>query len=276
VPTTFNARVKGMGVGEEFDGDLAEQCRRVWIRGLHHATTTADMLNELGLDKSRANRVIEPFMWHTAILTATEWTNFLGLRCPDGDTPDVNFPAQLEMQQLAICIRDALAGSTPKLLEEGSWAAPMFDWDEEFELLRGFMGGLAVPINEAINAALLVSSRRLARVSYDKHTDTEPLMDSYNKGIKLANDGHYSPMEHPVRPVTHTDLGNPAVSHKLHAGLDLFRNDRKINHGKLPLDRIWSGNLRGVVQFRKLLPYEDDASFKRSLAAAEKYAEETV
>src|SRR5262245_16764965 len=57
IPTTFNHRVKGMGVGDEFDADLTEQCRRVWVRGMHHATTTADMLNELGLDKSRANRV---------------------------------------------------------------------------------------------------------------------------------------------------------------------------------------------------------------------------
>ena len=76
---------------------------------MHHATTGADMLNEKGLDKSRANRLLEPFMWHTVIITATEWENFIALRCPDGDQPDIAFPAQLEMQQFAICIRNALA-----------------------------------------------------------------------------------------------------------------------------------------------------------------------
>ena len=57
VPTTFNERVKGMGVGAEFDEDKTIRCHRLWMRGMHHATTIADALNEEGLDKSRANRL---------------------------------------------------------------------------------------------------------------------------------------------------------------------------------------------------------------------------
>ncbi len=275
VPTTFNARVKGMGVGEEFDAELTEQCHRLWMRGMHHATTIADSLNELGLDKSRANRIIEPFMWHTVILTATEWDNFLALRCPDGDKPDTSFPAQLEMQEFAICIRNALRDSTPKLLEEASWQAPYFDWDDEFELLRGLMGGASVPVNEAINGALLVSARRCARVSYVKQDDVEELMVSYDRGVTLADMGHYSPMEHQVRPITHLDLKREGMSQRIHAPLDLFRDHRTVNLKKLPLDRMWSGNLRGVVQFRKLLPGEDNAMLKRIAKAAAVYDQET-
>jgi hypothetical protein len=275
VPTTFNARVKGMGVGEEFDEELTEEARHNWMRSMNHAVTGAQIQNELGLDKSRANRLIEPFMWHTVILTATEWENFLALRCPDGDKPDVNFPAQLEMQEFAICVRNALAASTPKELEEASWQAPYFNWDEEFELLRGLMGGLAVPVNEAINAGLLVSARRCARVSYVKQDDVEELMLSYDKGVTLANMGHYSPMEHQVRPITHLDLKREEMAPRIHAPLDLFRDHRTVNIKKLPLERMWSGNLRGVVQFRKLLPGEDNAMLKRIATAAAEYDNET-
>ena len=275
VPTTFNARVKGMGAGDAFDEEETENCRRVWMRAMQHATAAADILNERGLDKSRANRLIEPFMWHTVIITATEWENFLALRCPDGDKPDVSFPAQLEMQEFAICVRDALAASTPKLLEEASWHAPYFDWDEEFELLRGLMGGAAVPVNEAINGGLLVSARRCARVSYVKQDDVEALMDSYTKGVTLADMSHYSPMEHQVRPITRFDLKNPSVSPKIHVPMDLFRDHHTINLKKLPLERMWSGNLRGVIQFRKLLPGEDNAMLKRIAAATSEYDTET-
>jgi hypothetical protein len=276
VPTTFNARVKGMGVGEEFDADLTEECRRAWMRAMHHATTGADALNELGLDKSRANRLIEPFMWHTVIMTATEWENFLALRCPDGDNPDVTFPAQLEMQEFALCVRNALRDSQPKELEEASWHAPYFDWDDEFELLRGLLGGAAVPVNEAINGALLVSARRCARVSFVKQDDVEELLVSYDKGVLLADMGHYSPMEHQVRPITHLDLKREEMAPRIHVPMDLFRDHRTVNIKKIPLDRCWSGNLRGVIQFRKLLPGEDNAMLKRIATAAAALDNETA
>lgn len=275
IPETFHARVKGMGVGLELDPQLQEDARRVWMRTLAHATTGADMLNEIGIDKSRANRVIEPYMWHTVIITATEWENFLALRCPDGDVWDPEFPAQPEMQMFAICVRNALNESQPKLLEEGSWAMPYFDWDEEQELLRGLMGGLTVPINELINAGLLVSARRVARVSFERQDDTEALMESYDKGVVLAQMSHYSPMEHQVRPITLTDLKNGAINSKIHVPMDLFRDQRIANFKKLPLERMWCGNLRGVVQFRKLLPYEDNAGVKRAMEAAKAYDEES-
>ena len=276
VPTTFNERVKGMGVGAAFDEEKTTYCRRLWMRAMNHATTIADALNEAGLDKSRSNRLIEPFMWHTVILTATEWDNFLALRCPDGDKPDINFPAQLEMQEFAICIRDALNTSIPKVLEEASWHAPYFDWDDEFELLRGLMGGLAVPVNEAINGALLVSARRCARVSYAKQDDVEELLVSHSKGVQLADMSHYSPMEHQVRPITHLDLKREPMSGRIHAPMDLFRDHRRIEIGKLPLERMWCGNLRGVVQFRKLLPNEDNAMVKRIAQAAAEYESGTA
>lgn len=275
VPATFNERIKGMGVGADFDIERTIVSHKHWMRAMHHASTLAEALNEIGLDKSRANHLIEPFMWHTVILTATEWENFIALRCPDGDVPDINFPAQLEMQEFAICVRNALNASTPKELEEGWWHVPYFDWDDEFELLRGLMGGLIVPIEAAINAALLVSARRCARVSYAVIDLDEALMASYEKGVKLAQDSHYSPMEHQVRPITHLDLKRTGIASKVHVPMDLFKDHRQVVIKKIPLERCWCGNLRGVIQFRKLLPYEDNAMIKRVAAAVADYEEET-
>lgn len=276
VPRTFNARVAGMGVGEEFDAERAQLAREVWMLGRDGAVDTAIQLNDIGLDKSRANRVMEPYMWHTAILTATEWSNFFGQRAPDGGEVDLSFPAAPEIQELAIAVRTAMRASKPKLIEEGNWHVPYFDHDEEFDLLRGLMGGLAVPINDAIAAMLYVSARRLARVSFDRQNDEEQILHSYSKGTELQRMSHYSPLEHQVRPVTTVDLKNATLAPKLHVPMDIFRDQRVLNFKKIPLDRVWCGNLRGVVQFRKLFADEDDAMVQRVIAAADAYTRETA
>ena len=36
----------------------------------------------VGVTKQIVNRYLEPFMWHAAIITSTEWENFFKLRCP--------------------------------------------------------------------------------------------------------------------------------------------------------------------------------------------------
>src|SRR5487761_1175166 len=48
--------------------------------------------------KQIANRLLEPFMWHTAIVTATDWRNFFALRA--------NPSAQPEIQRAAYLMRD--------------------------------------------------------------------------------------------------------------------------------------------------------------------------
>src|SRR3954469_8833727 len=49
VPETFNARVKGMGVGEAFDGEQAEAARNDWLEASADAIRHARFQNELGV-----------------------------------------------------------------------------------------------------------------------------------------------------------------------------------------------------------------------------------
>ena len=81
----FNKRVRGMGVGEALNEDDAKRAREAWIVASYKAMDAARVLIDLDVDKSRINRLLEPWMWHTCITTSTEWGNFFGLRQPSGD-----------------------------------------------------------------------------------------------------------------------------------------------------------------------------------------------
>ena len=51
-----------------------------WIK-----TNEMDFVDKV--TKQVCNRLLEPFMWHTVLVTATEWENFFELRCPKYHTP---------------------------------------------------------------------------------------------------------------------------------------------------------------------------------------------
>lgn len=53
-----------------------------WLKARDHAVEQATYMYESGVTKQLCNRLLEPFMWHTVLCTATEWENFFALRCP--------------------------------------------------------------------------------------------------------------------------------------------------------------------------------------------------
>ena len=227
VPETFNQRVKGMGVGTEVSDDEREECIAIWLEARDAAVDAARGLNYVGIDKSRANRLLEPFMWHTAIVTSTEWSNFFNLRCPPGNSPDIQFPAQLEFQRIAIMMRHVMYKSVTRFLEDhDDWHLPlvsrqeMSEADVDVEMLRGWQKDYYWP---------MISAGRCARVSYDTHENSEPLYASIERAGKLMNAGHMSPFEHQARPIRVGEGDN------------------------------FNGNLNGKwAQFRKLIPCEWD------------------
>ena len=235
VPETFNKRVKGMGVGDAFSEEEQAEARETWLYARDEAVRAATKLNEQGLDKSRANRLLEPFMWHTAIISATEWDNFFGLR----DHP----AAQPEFQIVARMMREALADSPSQRLDYGMWHLPLLT---ETELAKLCSWRKADPnetpqhkIDEAIEHWKMVSASRCARVSFDKHTDTEPIKKTIERAKILMGNGHFSPFEHVARPMEH-------------GGTD---NQYDPNYELGPA-RAFAGNFRGWVQMRKEIPHE--------------------
>jgi thymidylate synthase ThyX len=172
----FNARVKGMGVGEPLTDMEQFDAERAWLYSRDAAVVAARGL--LSVDKSRANRLLEPFLWHTAIISATEWANFFALRTH----PD----AQPEFQHLARLMALAMGNSFPKALDYGEWHLPMA---EEIEVRAG---------EDYPPLAAKVSAGRCARVSYDTHWREEDPQVSKSRWNQLSAKGHWSPGEHPA------------------------------------------------------------------------------
>src|SRR5690606_35536933 len=73
----------------------------------------------LGVHKQTTNRLLEPFLWHTVIVTATEWSNFFNLRCHPAAHPAI--------RNTADAMRNAMAEHTPAKLEFGQWHLPYVD-----------------------------------------------------------------------------------------------------------------------------------------------------
>jgi len=139
----------------------------------------------LNVHKQVANRLLEPFMWHTVIVSATTWDNFFNLRCH----PD----AQPEIRLIASKMREALERSVPTRLEPGEWHLPLVGEAEREE-------------TSSAEELAMVSIGRCARVSYLTHDGTRDLAADVALYDRLLESGHMSPMEHVARPMTPAEL----------------------------------------------------------------------
>lgn len=259
VPETFNRRVKGMGVGDALVGAEADAARTHWLAARDHAVFCAEKLLKLDCDKSRINRLLEPFMWHTAIISATEWSNFFGLR---------NHPAaQPEFQIVAQLMREAMNDSVKDIqqLDYDQWHLPLIT-REELAQLCAMREGLSPTerfepksLDQWITEYKLVSVRRCARVSFDRHTDTEPWEKSIEQARKLMTNGHLSPFEHVARPFNSGQWARiRRIQEAERKRLELAQVV-PANQIDLMLDSMeFVGNFRGWVQYRKEIPYESD------------------
>jgi thymidylate synthase ThyX len=155
-----------------------------WLAARDSAVKHAEKMMELGVHKQIANRIIEPFMHMTVIITGTEFENFFALRAH----PD----AQPEFQDLAYKMLDIYQLSEPNKLKAGEWHIPFGDKLDETRLTELYYQ-TAIPHEEL---KLRISVARCARVSYLNFEGK----DDYNKDIELSetlsSSGHWSPFEH--------------------------------------------------------------------------------
>lgn len=83
IPIAWQKDHKGMQGTEYFTNkEEIREIKSQYLFGRDYAVQQAKTLNSKGLTKQLCNRLLEPFMWHTVIVTATEWENFFALRCP--------------------------------------------------------------------------------------------------------------------------------------------------------------------------------------------------
>src|SRR5215469_16907494 len=122
LPLAWGRNQKGMSASDVLTDEEEEDAKRIWLSARDAAVEHARKLMELKVHKQELNRVLEPFLWHTVIVTATEWDNFFTLRCAPN--------AQPEIRAAALKMREAMEGSKPSPVPYGEWHLPLVLDDE--------------------------------------------------------------------------------------------------------------------------------------------------
>jgi thymidylate synthase ThyX len=164
IPIAWQKEHKGMQ-GSEYINDENDiwLAKANWLRARDYAIDYAKHNNEqVGVTKQLCNRLLEPFMWTTMLITGSRegWDNFFKLRCPQYHFPvDTHFrykskkdciaahsnpinleifekfstvdwlkinegQAEIHMMALAESIWDSVNESKPKQLQTGEWHIP--------------------------------------------------------------------------------------------------------------------------------------------------------
>lgn len=206
------------------------------IKEMLPKSTQSDVLEDtalLNVHKQLAGRGLEAYMWHTIVLTGTEFDNFYALR----DHAD----AQGEIATIARLMRHAYQESNPKELDYGQWHLPYVD-DDEFE-----------NVEDGIRS----SGARAAAASYGRQNVKNPEKE-LERYEDLRSGGHMSPLEHQATPFEKGEwdlieaMTKDALSRTMSAGVGEL-----VVHEKIAGMRF-SGNFKGWRQHRKYVPSEDN------------------
>lgn len=234
-PVYYGRNQSGMVAGESLSELGIESTRRLWDSARDIAISHSRIMSDIGNHKQVANRIVEPFMMVKTVMSGTEWANLIWLRD--------RYDAQPEFQVLGSCISAALKESVPKQLKPGQWHLPYVESRFENDTQTFWSNGVEIDLVTARK----ISASCCAQVSYRKNDDS---LEKANSVFEMLNIGktdvppHVSPVEHQAcamwfnEPTLDTSLWPVGYSH-------IDRNGR-----------YWSGNLRGWVQFRKMIPNE--------------------
>ncbi len=287
IPMAWQKDHSGMQGTEYFTDEnmMSGLCEKNWIRARDNAISTATALNNSGLTKQLCNRLLEPFMWHTAIVTATEFENFFKQRCPqyksesgmihrskkdyifqgdfpkeDGDLSQLSTidwlymnegQGEIHIMELAEQMWDALNESTPNELKAGEWHIPFGDkMDiEEIDILRRNLlksNKETDPEDLFSKLKIKIATARCARISYLNFDGT----DDYEKDIKLhdrlASMFHWSPFEHCAKAMIETEY--------VHGfGRILEKTENVDGYEKKTFSTGYSRNFKGFIQYRSIV-----------------------
>ncbi len=220
--------------------------RAKWLSELT-ANKLPESRDALNVHKQIVNRLLEPFSFTTVIVTATDWSNFFGLRMDEA--------TQIEMRLAAEAMRHAMEAayndSTPKAVRAGEWHLP-FLTDKDVQLLG--------------DKAPMASAACCARVSYLTHDKAvRDIKADLRLAERLVSGGHMSPFEHVATPFSASRIQLALqISHFFadNYGWDIAKRNPAV--AGVINSANYDGNFRGWTQLRKTLPYESDFSSRPS------------
>ena len=236
-PVSWGKNQPGMKANEDVGSTVALEAEQIWNRAKDDALHWADALaHKLAIHKQIANRITETWMTMKTVISGTEWNNFFHLRN--------HADAQPEIKALAEAMTVAYTTHLPVPLKPGQWHLPYITIAEyvptgELQYLNNNFD----PIS--LEEAKIVSASCCAQVSYRKNDDSFDKAKKIYDQLILSEPVHASPIEHQATPMDvdsmcrfEPDTWQPGVTH-VSANSDL-----------------WSGNLRGWIQYRKLIRNE--------------------
>lgn len=187
LPVKWGKNQPGMVASEDLDEESEYEARMTWLEAADAAADYARCLSMLGLHKQVAARVLEPFLWHTSVVSSTDYQNMFKQRIH----PD----AQPEFQALAVKMKEAYDASEPVTLSYGEWHLPYVSDEEksEFDLDQQKQLSVArVAKTSYLNQGKVDIDKDFAL--YDRLINSEPI--------------HYSPLEHIATPRASVTQGN--------------------------------------------------------------------
>ena len=216
----------------------------MWWESKQEMVKYVEELDQECVHKQIAGRLLEPFQMVKQVLTATDFDNFFNLR--------IHPTAQPEILMLAYKMYKALESSNPFELKSGEYHLPYVDrWrNEDGELHYSTENEYGDNVWLDLDSAIKISGSCVAQTSY-RNTDmsldkAENIFDRLIQADVL----HASVFEHlgtPIKP-KYKELGcvrvNCSESESWEEG---------ITHRHRQGD-LCSGNLRGWIQYRHLLP----------------------
>lgn len=237
MPIHWGKNQPGMQAKEELSGIELEDVKRCWHHTANIACEQAEAASGAGAHKQVVNRLTEPFQFIKVVATATEWDNFFALRR--------HKDAQPEIQELANCMWEALKQSEPEVLEPGEWHVPYVP-TLKFDNSKRLYCAWVKYMNDKDNTitfqeisketALKISASCAAQVSYRTlDTSVEKALKIYDVLVN-SKPVHASAFEHCASPMEEVDYWQAGMTHKDANG------------------DMWSGNFKGWVQYRQLLP----------------------
>lgn len=186
IPVYWGKNQKGMQADEEFSEAEQEGLKIQWLAARDQAIFYAQSLLKTGVHKQITNRLLEPWLFHTIIVSSTEWDNWDALR--------THKDAQPEIRKSAVMMKEVRDAATPTVIEVNGWHLPLVtDYTELVE--AGF----------SEKDICLISVGRCARVSYLTHDGVRDPKADIDLALKLQSAGHMSPFEHVAQAMRHQD-----------------------------------------------------------------------
>ena len=231
MPVHWGKNQAGMQAKEELDDLNKEAVRQLWLEAAKQAVSIAKVMADIGGHKQVVNRILEPFQHMKVVVTSTEWANWDWLR----DHPD----ADPTIHALAKEMKRVRNESTPEKLSYGEWHLPYVNSERSKVCAeRNYFDDNGEPIT--LEQARMISASCCAQTSYRKQDGSLEKAEDIFKKLVESEPCHASPVEHQATPAECSDTR-----------LEMF--EEGITH-RCKDYWTWSGNFRGWIQFRQLIP----------------------